>query len=682
MMAPVDNAGMTFGDKRGDGVDQAPFDQASSFEAPYGRRDADGFGRYGPAPDGFGAAASGHDGRQEIVTATTAGPGPVHGPAGHAPTAASAGASGPSAGASGPQVPVSAVPATRLAVPPSIDFGEVVVGEHPTEQRPIYNLTSTPASVVVGLSGSPDFALMSAPTRLRSTGEGASDAPVVIRYLPTKRTESKATLHVHAGWAMGVWPATDVEVPVVGKAYGPGERSHAEEEATAARRDERARAAAAQKVSTDAADRAVEADNRIDDPYPRGAENQLQQEYQRADRALDELTSNQRAGIDAAREEAAAFHRKVPHADRGLLFTLAMFGLDMATAGAAGAVARRVSTVLGKATTGAAVPRLVAGQVVAPAPGAAPAVDRAPEELVAFIADGLKQGLKDAGKAGRKRLGDPASRHDDAGSETPWIDFFLEQTIALNASVRERGNALDHAFQRLQPLLRTSAAGAGRAMAAIADGLAEAAGAASAQQADQSRFAWMRFLSQSALGSLTPTAATALGLDTGDEAAPITDTRGAVAPPREGEAMGRFDGVLDLEFAADYAHPSAPVRLVRASMTGVTPRMADRLRSRQLAEVGVVIRAHGTAPGQANLPITVVRDEVGNIRFTDDTGAAGMPSTWLSRKGGSLQPSPERQLDGARKLMAELMAAPIEELENRGDEPEIVGTERDEDRRP
>lgn len=633
----------------------------TALDRPYGDTRADGFGGDGPTPDGFGAPPH---------AVTHADPDVQH---------AGQGA------ATGDAARLTAAATMRIAAPPVIDFGEVVAGENPTESRPIYNLHPTHlAGVHISVTGSPDIALLSAPDRLRPSREG-SDAPVVLRYLPTKRSDSRATLKIHATWQQGVWPATDVEVPVIGKAYAAGEKPHGEEAAARARADDRARADAAAATHDAELDAAVVKDNAVHDGYPQGIENQLVDQFNAAKDMLDKVTLLQLAGIEAAAAEAAAFRRKIPHADPSLLFTLAMFGLDMATAGLAGAIARRVSTAMSQVTRTLPQPRLERGRVVAPGQYERPTMDREPEELVAFVADALKQGIKDAGKAARKAAtGRDAGKGEDgevATSDDPRINFFTEQTVALAAADGDRKASANLALTRLRPLLRSRPDAAVAGMAGIVDGFREMAADAHHVQSDQSRFAWMRFLAQSSLGALDAKQAGALGLEPGAEGEPITDIRGAIAPPREHEALERFDGVLDLEFEADVHEPSAPVKVVGASMTGVTGAMADRLRERHLAELGVVIRAHGRAPGLANLPISVVRDEAGNLRFTDETGAPGVSASWLARKGGGVHDSEERRRLGAAKLMEEVMVVPLAEIVLEGQDKKGVSITTDHDER-
>jgi len=196
-----------------------------------------------------------------------------------------------------------------------------------------------------------------------------------------------------------------------------------------------------------------------------------------------------------------------------------------------------------------------------------------PQELVVFVADGMKQGIKAAGKTARTAAfegggaaaGDHSARGGGAASGDPLINFFSEQDTSLSLSKRERLLEVVHARDGLRPLLRDDAEVAAEGMQAIKEGLDQQIAQIKGQHSNQSRFAWMRFLSQSALGSLDASQAKQVGLDApaGDER--ITDTRGANIAPQEGQAPRKFDGVLDIEFSANYDHPEQSVEIRQAS---------------------------------------------------------------------------------------------------------------------
>lgn len=66
----------------------------------------------------------------------------------------------------------------------------------------------------------------------------------------------------------------------------------------------------------------------------------------------------------------------------------------------------------------------------------------------------------------------------------------------------------------------------------------------------------------------------------------------------------------------------------------------------------------------------MVQDEAGELRFTDNTAAAGTPSTWLTRKAGGW--GANRQQAGARMLMDEVLDTPLA----RSDKPVRLWTDQ------
>lgn len=627
---------MTFGRSPSNGPFSTGFGPApatrfdSPLDAPYADGRADGFGGRGPDADGFGAPT---------LQAGQAASAPATEIAQQA-TAASAG--------------------QRLAAPPAIDFGEVVTGEHPTATGHVFNLHPTyEAHLQVSLAGSPDVALVSHPDRLRPSKEGPG-VPIALMYQPTKRAVSRATLTVTATWQMDAWPKTTVEIPVTARAYAPGERTHAEEDAAQAADAAAHAKAVADRTRDEELERRTIADNNRKERYPDGAKNAFDDEFEEAKAALELMTDEQANGVDEAGEEATAYRRQIQRKDPSALFAVAMFGIDMATAGIVGSLAARLGSVVSQKVKVPPRPEAYGDALIW---SGTRDVALNPPEAVALVVESFKSGLKDAGKSGRKAAfatehgGTPAGA--DSGAR---IEFFSEQRSALARAKRERAHVLIDAMRHLRPLLRSAPDEASRQMRRIREELQGVAAEAKKLQAIESRLAWMRYLSQNELGSLDTDEAKALGLQPGAHGESITDTRGALELPREHDRVHDIDGVLDIEFVADYDHPEAPVAAKGARIAGIHASMIRRLLQRTPRALGVVVRAHGTAPGHAVFPLTVVRDEAGNVRLRDETGAAGQASTWLSRKGGSMQATPERQRLGAVKLMDELIDTPLADL--------------------
>ncbi|HEX5038048.1 MAG TPA: hypothetical protein VFX30_12895 [bacterium] len=534
----------------------------------------------------------------------------------------------------GPQAASSqaAAPEAHLIGPPQLNFGEIPAGETAREDAYVYNVHLTSrAFVSASLTGSSKMQLAyPVPDQLPPSREdrGSPSTRFHLVYQPTEAGRDEAVLKVSASWPeYAGWAPETVEIPVIGVAYLYGAEPPSAIAAERAREEDRARDEAAEKARAEALARAAEADNAVAKPYPQGHENRLEDAFDRAHDSLETLSDMQAIGIDVAAEEAASYARRVPEWSPSLLFRLAMGGLDMATYGLAGQVSQLAKAALsgpgGKTTSGAA-----------------------------FAADLLKRGLRKAGDAGRdavfgrgkpgKNSGDAA---DPADSDDARIAFFAQQKAALIASRAERQRALRETHKALRPLLRgrhPESAAAG--MNALADGMDAAAKDARRVQADDARFSWMRFLSETALGA---------------------DLRNALDLPKEHEDKPRYDGLLDLDVGVDYFHPERDLKVLKARMNGVTASMARSVALIPLSQVlekGVHVRVNLKVPELAVMPVVLVFD--GNkIAFADETAAAGQTSDWLSRAGGYIgRPSPERQRLGARSLRDRLAALTLDEL--------------------
>lgn len=523
-----------------------------------------------------------------------------------------------------------AVAEAHLIGPPQVNFGEIPSGETAREDAYVYNVhLSSRAFVSASLTGSSKMQLAyPVPDQLPPSREdrGSPSTRFHIVYQPTEAGRDEAVLKVTASWPTYTgWTPEAVEIPVIGVAYLYGTEPPSVIAAERAREEEDARTAAEEKARAEALARAAEADNAVAKPYPQGHENRLEDAFDRAHDSLETLSDMQAIGIEVAAEEAASYKRWIAEWSPSRLFKLAMGALDMATYGLAGQASQLAKVALsgpGKTTSGAA-----------------------------FAADLLKRGLRKAGDAGRdavfgrKPSGKGQGAGDPADSDDARIAFFAQQKAALVASRSERQSALRDTHKALRPLLRgrhPESAAAG--MNALADGMDAAAANARSVQADEARFSWMRFLSETALGA---------------------DLRKALDLPKEHEDKPRYDGLLDLDVGVDYFHPERDLKVLKARMNGVTGSMARSVALIPLSEVlekGVHVRVNLKVPELAVMPVVLVF-EGNRIAFADETAAAGQTSDWLSRAGGYIgRPSPERQRSGARSLRDRLAVLTLGEL--------------------
>jgi hypothetical protein len=239
--------------------------------------------------------------------------------------------------------------------------------------------------------------------------------------------------------------------------------------------------------------------------------------------------------------------------------------------------------------------------------------------------------------------------------------FFREQELTLNRVKDARRKALTRAYYGLMPGLRTDGQATLKAMENAVAALTTLQGVAAKVQAHHARLAWMSYLSQSVVGSRTSEELRRARLRPMPEGGPVTDLRGIseTAPP--GGLVTPIDGVLEVEIEADYRAPTRPVKVLSVRCTGVTRPLVEAVFKQhgpRLRGLPLVVRAAGRAPGMAEFAVNVVKDEAGNVGFTDNTAAAGQPSKWLARKAGKWESA--AQQEGARTLMDEVLDAPID----------------------
>ena len=166
---------------------------------------------------------------------------------------------------------------------------------------------------------------------------------------------------------------------------------------------------------------------------------------------------------------------------------------------------------------------------------------------------------------------------------------------------------------------------------------------------------WIRYVAQSSLGSVSANEARRTDMRTDGEHA-LTNIDHAVAAPSEHYTPSRPDGLVDIRFAANLHDPTAPAKVVTASLFGVSHAIADRVGRHPLLGQALAVRVTGTSSeSDAVVPVTVVRDEAGNVRY-EDASSTG----WLARKGGSFAHKASAELRGATKLMEELTSAPLD----------------------
>ncbi|MBE7449723.1 MAG: hypothetical protein HS111_12730 [Kofleriaceae bacterium] len=575
-------------------------------------------------------------------------------------------------------------------------FPDVVVGDVARMPAWVFNVhSSAPVSLQVQLqvgrerpTDLPPFQVVSAPSRLRPSREGAGE-PIVVAFTSSRRADYEGRLVVVASWPWGA--ATEpqrVEIRLRGWTRAEGEPLRAGVLAAEAGRQAAARAARDQAAREAAQWRRFEQES--DAPYPQSKANKLDDQAGRALDQLDSLTRAQFAAINAVKEETVRFKRRRPPATHVFARALARFALDVATAGIAARVAagvvRAFSTRVKYVRPGAMAERWnvhgqwryewvpVAGpprRVTLPAllsPDGLAALD----EMVQATVSGTLL------PATSELLGDgPANRHSPspdgrAGRSTissvAEIQFFYDQTVEVNNELDRRRASLRSLHALLKPSLRREADAAITAMHALRTSLESEVEHAATIQACQTRQSWMSFLSQSSVGWLSPPELRQRGLRLIDDAVSVTDAARLANPTSRGQ-VPPYDGVLDVYLRANRYRPRDAIRIERVHMNGVIKAMLDEclrraglVRGRDLARFGdlrIVLRAIAVASGVEDFGVVVTRDEAGNVFSSDTTGALPEGSTWLARRAGHDRTSPGLQQEGAVHLMNEILRSDI-----------------------
>jgi hypothetical protein len=501
------------------------------------------------------------------------------------------------------------------------------------------------ASLLVTVIGSSAFVVRTAPSRLRPSREGHS-SPIVIAFVPGSGPSANARLRIAATWQMNAIAPTEIFVELRGEAHSAGAMTSAE--VAAQQRAETARAAAVARDAHTAArlDAAFAKESADPRAYPhQGQVTALRRLYDGAESVLDKIGDDQDVGIATVDGEARVFHRRVVQAESSLALALAFAALDAASAGlAAGltsAIGDRFRAMTAAPRQGAPHPRMI---------------DTFQEGFKVLFETSAADAAKATIHAAARGTSTPP-----AGQPEAILYFFRQQQLTLNKLKAARRQALERAYYGLMPGLRTDGKATLKAMEDAVAALTTVADTAVEVQEHAERIAWMSYLAQSAMGARTSDELRRRGMRPMPEGGPVTDIRGLgeTAPP--GGQVTPIDGVLEVEIEADYRAPSRPVKVLNVRCTGVTRAMLKAVISRhgpRLRGLPLVVRAAGHAPGIHEFAVNVVKDEAGNVGFTDNTAAAGQPSKWLARKAGKWDAA--AQHEGARTLMEEVLDAPID----------------------
>jgi hypothetical protein len=289
--------------------------------------------------------------------------------------------------------------------------------------------------------------------------------------------------------------------------------------------------------------------------------------------------------------------------------------------------------------------------------------------ITQLVTEMVKKGLRSGSEAAIKKMqGDPGAKgsgHSVADDQDAAAMFISTQTKAVLGDFhREAGDASRDLFNALMvTTMKTDPNAAIRVMKAATDGVQKEKLSVQEMQLQATFQHWASYVAQSALGSVErPGAAPVIDMTAANVTA---GEHAANRPAGEDHALATFDGLVDLAFEIA-TRPQEPVRLISAKISGVRNAVADALVLNGKLRPGVAVRAYA-----AGAPITIVRDEAGQITFTDHMGLAGERESWLSRKAGHIRPSVEAQRKGARMLLDELLASELPEITRAPDKGKV-----------
>jgi hypothetical protein len=526
--------------------------------------------------------------------------------------------------------------AKHAAVPGTFDLGKCDPGRPATEDFPIFNLVDQPATIDVAYTGDPAITVSARPASIPPMGHGANAGTVKLLFqAPEARGTHRGTIAITYRWPYDVPAAETFHVPVVAHAMYPYEQTDDERAAEAKAQAERDAAAQAEE-SEDARQRRELAEFSRKNPHVET--DSFQALVLKLQGQMTRLATKQEAGITLAERQVEKFQRKLPPKASHLWWDVAMFALDVASAGIAGRVGKGLEVAMKKAVTERYVYLPYGGGTLRTTETVKTWSD---ETVIAMFVEATKEAIKGGSKRARGATkpgdGDGGARDDGDKNKDAAALFFLGQRTALADLTAVRSDGIVDAAAALRPLVARDEAAALAALQVMYDKL-HAEGdqqAAALDQAQASIEAWVTFLAQSSVKEL---------------GSPVELHK--VGDGRDFHPVRRFDGVIDIGFTIG-AHPTDPVRVTSARMTGVSDTVAARFASTPLLGHQVTVRAYGRGGGDgyAEIPITVVRYADGRIEYTqEDMGTPGNPRDYLSRK---IHRRGSAAAEGARKLIEE-----------------------------
>ncbi len=538
----------------------------------------------------------------------------------------------------------------RAAAVASVDFGDIVTDETAFENVYVFNQYPDLAFLSVHIEGSDSFRVASSPSHLNPSANGFDPtAAIRVAYSSRTRKVDRASLIATLQWRDAT--TETVRIGLRGAAHKSKEGSHAEEQAQIAEDTAREREAREREVKAKEEEARIsreEAKGGSDDRRITNAAGKLTAE-------LENLFEMQKLGVERASHDVAKYQRRKPvPPPPSVVEQLAWLALDLA----AGKVASLLKAGINATSAGwsKGTPAEEGWGYTVPAKPGTKAAGIAPVGAVLSFVVGkvTEKSVKHA-----KQSADTTAEHQDTSGQNEadkQFDYFEMQSERV--AHKQRDTQLNTLDLKRSLIHLDNPRDAGKAAAA----LVAAAGAVRAQQeaarsiqAAESTKGWIHCVSHSSLGSVS-------AQDTRDHGRKALADGTATAKIDNAVASKPYDGVIELEFDADPINAGGHVKVTSASLLGVSNVAAASLQldKKTLRSAGLPIRARSSA-ASSPMSVSIARDEAGNVQFRDDSGAAGMPTPWLSRRGGKAGSESAAQ-NAAKKLIDDFAGKTLRQL--------------------
>jgi hypothetical protein len=285
----------------------------------------------------------------------------------------------------------------------------------------------------------------------------------------------------------------------------------------------------------------------------------------------------------------------------------------------------------------------------------------ASKAVVAIVSNGIKQMVKAGGAAivgamkGEDEGPSEQELHGKASVEAKSAFLKAQRDALANNDEDHAVEVSTHVYNALRLGLDSAPHAMIAAMNAVADALKAAKALAGGIQLRETVTQWVRLVAQTSVGSVqTP------------GGAPLTAIARANAAPGLDQPLLPRDGLIDISFSGDDYDSSAPIQIGNTRVNGITgPALAaltgtdGKMPARSIREIGLAIRVSGRFSGN-NSAVTVVRDEAGNIEYTDESRT----SHWFARRIGVMTHATDAdQRRGARQFLdREILDKPLQSL--------------------